>query len=751
MKPTLTEDTVFRLGVAALLLVCVAGAFLPGPGAWGFNELAYLPHQVLWVWIAGAAFAIFLAFGRPGPKPDRSSTATADDRAATPQRGTIREKAARYVLDSGSAPWLLSLLAGLLFFLLRSRSNFLGDGLLFGNLTGEGIPFHGYDDMHYAIASWLYRVLVRWRALDVLTTFRAGSIVAGMLGIFLTLSLTRRLSWEPRRKLLVLGFLLGTSSIVLFFGYVEAYSFVLAFLMAFGLAGILVLEGRAPLWWAGALFALAVFFQLTAIFSAPALLYLALRAPEPSWKRRWAALILPSVAPVLIWILVHLVLGRDQRWVLRGFLGHDEARRIFIPWFGPHALFSLGNGKDLLNLALLTVPVPGWLLISHPRAVRRRIAEPAVQFLLIQAVVWVVLNILLERELGTARDWDLLAAQSSGLVILAALIWAGRARPAVVLAARVRSGRTQPAVPPGAGSALSNPAPPKIAGALLASALITLLWVLLVHRDQDSGRWLTDAARDFGDPAQPYAYEALGQHFRDQGDIDQAVRMYERCVDTGPDNPRFRVNLGTMYAAEGKADLARRQYDAARTAWEAALRADPQDYAVKQHLAQILEWENEPARAAELYQELTTVLPADASLWAALGRCALAADRFDVAARALAQALNLNPHLPIRRDLAVAWMASGRFEEAAAVFRRALEEQDDPALRLGLAAASVSEAEARLHAGERPTPRNLDDAEEQLRIVLQRNPDDSDARDLLRRVQLLREGRDPEATPGSEP
>jgi tetratricopeptide (TPR) repeat protein len=712
---------------AALLLlpaVFAAGAFLPGAGAWGFNALAYLPRPVFFLWGVGVLAALGLVL-RPGIL------------------GRATASAASFLLEARWAGALAAVAGAAVFLLLRSRSFFFGDGPLFAELAAKGAPFHGFDDMHFALFAWIYRLCLRWREIDPFLPFRAASVLAGVLAVILAIPLVRRLPWSGRSRLLVLGWFFATGPVALFFGYVEVYSFLLALLTAFLLAGLLALWGRAPLWWAGLLFAGAMLFQLTAVFSAGALLVLFLRAPEKSWRRRFLALALPSIAVGLLWILIHLVLGWEQGWFRRGSPENENVRTLILPLGGGHGFFSFAHWRDMLNLALVTAPVPLLVVLFHLRSLRARLGEPAVQFLLAQAGVLLLASLLLDRKLGTARDWDLLAAHVPGLILLAGMLWTGEGEPPGPGAVDAGGGGL---LPEGRASA----APRGAAAALLVSLLVTAPWILLIHRDQDSARWLADVAQDFGDPAQPYAYEELGKHYRNRGDYDRAEEMYLRCVQAGPDNPRFHVVLGTTYAVRGKLDLANREYEIARRGYESALKANPDDVSSKRRLAQILAWQGKAAQAADLFQDLTRARPKDASLWVSLGQAALSADQPELAARALTRARELNPRLAIDHDLGVAWIGLERWDEAAAAFRRALRRTEDPSTRIGLAGTLVSAAEARLRAGDRPDPQGLTEAEENLRVVLRGNGADPDAGELLRRVQLLRRGIDPEEGSGDE-
>ena len=90
---------------------------------------------------------------------------------------------------------------------------------------------------------------------------------------------------------------------------------------------------------------------------------------------------------------------------------------------GEHSLLSAVHWKDVANWILLVVPVPVWLVLSHGGTLRRRAREPELAFLLVQAACLGIALVLLDRKLGSARDWDLLAPHVAGLGWIAVRLW----------------------------------------------------------------------------------------------------------------------------------------------------------------------------------------------------------------------------------------------------------------------------------------------------------------------------------------
>jgi tetratricopeptide (TPR) repeat protein len=679
-------------GLWTLLGLSLAGAFLPGRWLWGVNHLAYLPRWMTALWAFLAVAAVW-----PG----------AARRLVLPAAGRVHH----FLFESRTGAFVVPLGSAAFFWLLRTRSFFLGDGHLLAELSVKGNFFHGFDDMDFALRSLIFRSVGASSLDAAFLVFQVVSVLSGALGIALAQQLLRGLSWKRSARTLAFVLLFTGGSVSLYFGYVEVYSFLFAFLTAFLLAGLLVLEGRISPWICSLFFALALLSHLTAVFSAPALLYLTLKGRGP-WFRRIVRLWLLPAIPVILWVVIHVATGWDQDWVRKGFLRNEQARVLLIPFGGERGLFTLHRWKDLLNLALILGAVPLWIVLSEWRRIASRRLSAGEWLLLIQALTIGLVAVIIDPKLGAARDWDLLAAHAGGLALLSAAAWNSMERT---------------------GGSTS---------AVLASAVSVLLvapWIVLQHMETRSAIRLAGLAVDFADFAKPYTYEELGMHFRLKEDYARAEQMYKACVESSPENPRFHINLGTVYAAQGKMDPAGREYLIAQRQLEQAVRADPLDTTSRRRLAQVLTWRGEHARAAALYADLARDEPNDEFLWEALAEESMQASDPARAVPAFERALALGGDPALRCDLGVALLDLDRFSEAAELFRGLVSQRGlELSARYGLAAALISGAKAELTAGRIPNPPDLDEAEEQLRHLLSADPGDTESADLARQLEALR-------------
>jgi Flp pilus assembly protein TadD len=728
--------------VALPLVLLAAGRFLPGPYAWGFNHLAYLPGWFFGVWLAAALLLVLGTLLLP-----------AVQRAVCDRLAGVLP---RFLFEHRWVPWAVAAIAGGLFLLLRERSFFLGDGYLVGELVERGVPFRAFDSLDYLLHFQAYKRFgeagARFSSFDL---YRGSAILAGMLAVATWLRLTARLSWSPWRKATVAGLLLFTGPAALFFGYVESYSFLYLFLTAFLLSGLLVLDGRAPLWLAATFFGLGLAFHLTALFTAPALLVLAWRAPVRPPARRVLEAMGPPMLLFLVAVLLHLAEGFNAFWFRNEFLEGKNAQSIWIPLAQGRGLLTAYHWKDLFNLALITAPACLLVVLAAWRRLRSCAREPRYLFLLVQIVSLAFISVAVDRKLGGARDWDLLAAHSAGLILLAALLlpgstpggadeaagsvpavpaFRGRGRDREGGRERGREGGREGGRGGGArpSRVLLDRPHPVVPLALGVSLLVGMPWVVLLHWEDRSISRFVGIAADFPDFARGYAYEEVGKYYRKAGDLDSALPLYEKAVATNPSHARIRILLGSIYFARENMDAAEEQYLVAN-------RLDPKNYMPVEMLGKVAVKRGRFEDAWGWLQKLVDLRPQEASSWVSYGFVASRSQRWERAIYGFGKAMELDPAIGnYRQEIGIALAQLGRFEEAAATFRSILA-QPDPSreTRLALAAVRLELARQSMDRGQPVPAAWLDEAEGQLDSVLEQQPEDPQAADLMQQLRYL--------------
>lgn len=703
-----------RLLFTLPLILMLGGRFLGGPSFWGINHLAYLPGAVTVGWIAAALLAFL-----------------------PPVQGVLTRALgsglSRWFFHGRLGPLLAILSAGVAFYLLSVRTYFLGDGYLMLQLLERGVPFRTFDSMDYVLH---FQAFQSWcEPGSAAVVYRCSAIIAGMMAVGMILSLARRLDWEPWRRVLLLGFFLFSGPVLLFCGYVESYAFLFVFLTGFLVTGTLVLGGRAPLWLASVFFGLALFFHLTAVFAGPALLFLVLKAPSGSAGRRWVEAAAPLAGLMGLAVVLHLATGYDRMWWQEEFIQSPNTRNLWVHAGGTWGLFSRNHLLLQMNLLMITAPVCLMVVLARFRDLRRLKAEPAMQFLALQVGTVAILSLAIDRKLGGARDWDLLAGHSAGLMVLAALL---------ISPLSTRS----PACPPGkAESPRPHGPPPQAAAILLTAAFFcTLPWILLGRSQTASVSRFTDVAAGFAPQVRAYAFEDLGNFYTTEDDPARAAAMLERSLASDPDNARRHILLGSAYQrladVPGTAATARRDYlKRAEESLRESLRRKADSLPALENLGRLLMQRQDFRAASDLFARAVTLAPDRAEAWEGLGFCRLDAEDFTGAVEAFRKTLDLHGADRVRGPLGVALTRLRRYPEARAVLQDAVQRgAGSPLIMTAYMDCLVSWVEEEF-AAHRPVDQALlGEAEGLLDVLLKRQPMALDLITFQRRIAAVRAG-----------
>jgi hypothetical protein len=245
---------------------------------------------------------------------------------------------------------------------------------------------------------------------SVAQTYRATSCLAGGVVVYLALGFVRRFE-VPRRPLVLAGLFAG-GWVLIFFGDVENYTLVNAWVFAYFLAAWRFLDGRSPFWPAAALLAVAVVFHAEAAVLGPSLLVLGLVALRSGRTRDVAAgatLSVAVVAATLWWfdsrglpidrLFTHSHLSAQGGDVAR-YLAPLDGRYL---WTQTQLLFLLAPG-----VALFPALVVG----------RRRRPGRRTLFLGAAVIGVLTLHFLWRAQLGVYDDWNLYAIVAQPVALL---------------------------------------------------------------------------------------------------------------------------------------------------------------------------------------------------------------------------------------------------------------------------------------------------------------------------------------------
>lgn len=560
--------------------------------------------------------------------------------------------------------------AALVLWSFRQATHFLGDGNLWIKSIETASEARSWDlAIPFSIYKTVSRFIGNLGGVDARTSAGAISAVSGLIFLVYAWKTSRQLSKERVERFFILLALLSTGSVMLFFGYIEAYPPAAAMMMVYLYFASRSLEGRGGTGAAALACLAAIVLHPSMIALLPSLFVLVIsnRGASPATGKYFKAVSTTVIMGLAaLWTL--------QRWRLFGgffsesflpILGGSTGNRI------PYPIISLGNLVDIFNELLLVCPIAILLLVllssrgeNPDDADRRRMiffGTASIYFMLLFAVG--------NKVLGVSRDWDVFAPMAFPLALLTALLLLSRfrrnARDLAVFASFILLLHTVPWITINASTELSlrrfadlagNPRWSSFARGYAFDVLGTYYFysddmpraldysIASVEADQGNVRYLYNAAT---------RYMLANRH-------EEAIRMFEQVIRKKADYLDARLNLGTIYA-----NLER--YREAREQFLHALRIDPGSAPAHSKLAHACWREGEEGRASELYSKAIELDPANPENYMNLALLELNAGRRDDARRLMESAIGTEP------EFAPAYLHLGRVCAQEGDMDRALE------------------------------------------------------------------------------
>lgn len=633
------------------LLLCGASVYFacrPSSRVWALTTGTDLGGVLRTAWIAIGAIAFV--------------TAAAAWRRAYGDETELFPKKRRTAAIRTFFAILLSLALFLLFFLLRSKNHYMGDGWLVVSLMNEG-----YGEMGSRAGVWTLRMHHGISRLLVGAGVESGhslsfALVSCLSGVFYVLLslraatvLAQALRPEKRRSaaFLTASVLLTTGSMQLFFGYVETYAIIHLLLFLFFVEGMASLvEERTDrkvlivnLLFLFLLIPVAFKMHMASVLAAPALLYLLLKPVGSRFPRFpvWSAILFVAVLYVLPPCLAQLgIHATPLPWITA-----DPTDSLCV-FCLPHLFF-------LVNILLLTVPVPLLLFVAtvSEKTDDNRRAKDAGRFLAIAALSLFALAAVTRSSLGP-RDWDLLSFFVPPFALWAAhralrRLPARALLPCALLVCGLGVFFLFPWV---VGNALSG-----------AVAERTARFSL-----EDPRHWSGRNPRIVG----------LAGLMWEHGDRETAIRLYEETTKRRPDARIAQANVGIYYWGIGRFEEAKKHLKAAielnprvvaphyylascyfnlqegdmgEAHYWFVLSNNPDDPTAAGELGRVLMWRGEWEGAKRLLLVSHNALPDDPDVNTWLGRTCYALGERGEAIRYLKRALALDPGLTRVREI----------------------------------------------------------------------------------------------------
>ncbi len=522
--PSRNPNRSLTLGLMILLVLVVAGFWLPPIWLWGLNHGRWLPWPVRFG-IPAAAFLLVV----------------------TPARNTF----GRLLVDRfeplllGRRPiayFLVPAVGAAVFWLLRDPIHMLGDGQTLAVMLAGDNLYHGFDFMTYHLLAKIYQSLGAGGESSAFFITALMSCLSGAAYLAAAAWSARKLTDHPGSRILLYGLLVLATPLQLFFGYMEVYAPLAVAMLVFLTFFTLYREGRGRLLYVALAWSTGLFLHLNALFLAPLLAVALLRPPpeeQASTLRRLITVVGPVLAALLLAWGILAAGGYGSERFLTDFGHVDQGDGILVPLTGPDGLLTWRHLKDTVNLLLLLAPIPLLLLGVHfgneQGGLRGLRALPC----LLGGSVWlIVLIALIHLKLGAARDWDLLAPHVSVLVLAGWYAISG-------------------------GFSKSTPAPGLVGQVVAVAAVLALPWFAVNANPAAALARLEAVATDLAPYPRGLLHEQFAYHHQMAGNPEEVARHYRKSGEVCSNHPRFHAIYGTYMLNQGNLAEAVLAYDRA--------------------------------------------------------------------------------------------------------------------------------------------------------------------------------------------
>ena len=313
----------------------------------------------------------------------------------------------------------LVIISGLTFYFFRIKTHFLGDGYMIISLLADEVPLIKGREIGEAIIHVWFKNLFGLKGTDgAEISYQSLSIVAGIIFVISTLWFSHKYyDTFKYRIILTLGTLSG-GYMLLFFGYVENYSFFVLSVSSFIYVSVLVLNRKISKYWVIPALGLAIFFHIFGVILIPGAIY-AMTAGSHLGNR------IKSISrPTLYLIGTLLVVGFCSLFFYF-YSNYSFFYFAVIPILSNrftaegYTMLSINHLIDIFNLLIIMLPGIGLLvlfLISYFK--ERKKWNRDLILLIILSLSGLGAILIFDPKLGMPRDWDLFSLTGIPLTLL---------------------------------------------------------------------------------------------------------------------------------------------------------------------------------------------------------------------------------------------------------------------------------------------------------------------------------------------
>ncbi len=647
----------YPLPFALVVLLHLAGWYFPTYYTWGFNY---------WHWTGDIAAVVGLTTALILLVPSLSSLIADTVTFVIAWFGRVF-----FLFGAISKKVVFAVLLFCILFLLRSEAHVYGDGYtVLSSLMSSDEPWI-FDQLYLQPAAvLLHRGVISltqpWLGFDVETVFALVNCLGGLLGLWAVYRLASALAGSVSHRWCLVFGTLTSGTVILFFGYIEYYTWATAIGLWSLYYSVKHVQGRSRLWPALLLAVLAVTFHVVALPYLVVVILSWLAAGKSDSVKQLSGTNLVLAAMILFCVTVGIA-AVVQYTKLENVLVLLSPISI-----NPYWLLSWAHIIDVVNQALLVAPLGVvaffFLLFTRDKNPGRRPRESLVlgsaAYFHFLAAFWI------SPVIGAPRDWDLLSFYGIPFSLWA--VWrlsrigkVSLSRRWVVVAAVVMLVHLLP----------------NLYEKNHLSVAVTRLDAMLWHSDQYRiehnganqarvwGILLRDelerpdlAVRHFrrrlqADSTCATCWFGIGDYFQSTNVLDSASYYYRRAATQNSTHKKYLFRLANVETELGN-------YEVAYQALQQMLSIDPDDSKVHLAAGVITSKTGDFKRALRHYRQSLQLQPNQQLALANMGRIYAHEKVYDSATAYYRRALSLSPEEELYRELLEFQVSMGKNEDA---------------------------------------------------------------------------------------
>jgi len=532
-----------------LLLAHFVSSFFPKSRLWGINHLAYFP---LWVRLVFTISGLLILI----PWVNSKVYKLLEQILSFLQK--ILPKKEIFTAS------LLAMISIFFFWLLRTRTYFLGDGYALISFLKSGQYLKtGFEVLEIFAHLYLYKFLMFFFSPSPESIYAGLSILAGGVFVVILFFMAKTLSEDKFDRLFVFSLFVSSGATQLFLGYAENYTLLYTSIFAYLYFSLRYLQGKVKIYLPVFFCLLSIGFHFSSAYLLPSLFFLfALKR-----KKGELAFSMKKALPYFFVLIFLFALSVFYIWSLNPALSD-----IFVPVFQgrvyapDYTLFSFPHILDVINQHLLLSPVGIVLLLSLAMAFkdRLRLKNHLIPFLFIVSLGQLFYHFVVDPKLGAGRDWDLLSNVVLGYTLLGVCLFISLAKSRKYSSIALIFTVFLLTTPWFLINADTNSGISRYRNLLdldVKKSLTGRYTLVNYYNEQNEIEMAKQLNTEIFKLFPEDSLRREAEFYRSQGNLAKASELVEQALTLNPDYIETRQVLGVIYLDQGKFDKALEEFE----------------------------------------------------------------------------------------------------------------------------------------------------------------------------------------------